>query len=205
MSTINELLLILSDPSQVRDIQNSLNFLVPPVADEPVKPDGFFGPRTGRLLGRAIAQNRLLPKHTINDAGVKLVAGFEGFKDTAYLCPGDVWTIGYGHTHNVKEGDTMSRETAWEVLKVDLRHAEGCVTRLVKVPIGPNMFSALVSWAFNVGEGNAEESTLMRLLNHRNFQAAADEFPKWKYAGGGILDGLVRRRQAERALFLKDL
>ena len=83
-----------------------------------------------------------------------------------------------------------------------MHHIEGAIRRLIKTPLTINQFSALCSWGFNVGSGNVQSSSLRILLNRGDVEGAADEFPKWRKAGGRVLSGLVRRRVAERALFL---
>lgn len=139
----------------------------------------------------------------VNAAGLDLIRRYEGLRLTAYLCPAGVWTIGYGHTGDVQPGQTITRERADELLRADLRNAEGAVSRLIRVPLSDNEFSALVSFAFNCGIGALEGSTLRRHLNGGLRLAAAGEFWRWCYGGGRRLEGLVRRRADERALFLK--
>ena len=84
----------------------------------------------------------------------------------------------------------------------DLESSEGWVRRLIKTRLSENSFSSLVSFTFNVGPGSLQRSTLRMKLNRSEYQGAVDEFPKWRIAGGRILGGLVRRRAAERTLFL---
>lgn len=145
-----------------------------------------------------------------NHRGKAIVKNAEGLYLTAYLCPANVWTIGYGHTRGVKAGDTCTEAQAEAWLVEDLAAAEAAVARLVKVPITDNQFSALVSFCFNVGADEdtdtiAEglgDSTLLRKLNACDYIGAANEFTKWNKGGGRILNGLVTRRLAERNLFL---
>ncbi|HXG01499.1 MAG TPA: lysozyme [Bacteroidota bacterium] len=119
----------------------------------------------------------------------------------AYLCPAGVWTIGYGHTGGVKEGDRITLQQAEELLKQDLERFEECIRRSVTVPLNQNQFDALVSFAFNVGCMALENSTLLRKLNAGDYAGAAQEFGKWVKSRGVILPGLIKRRDAERALF----
>jgi GH24 family phage-related lysozyme (muramidase) len=113
-----------------------------------------------------------------------------------------VWTIGYGHTKTAEPGMVITEAQAEELLREDLAEFEEAVTEAVEVSINSNQFSALVSFCFNLGAGSLFQSTLLKLLNQGDFQGAADQFPRWDKAGGQALEGLTRRRKAERALFL---
>ena len=138
----------------------------------------------------------------IGKAGLDLIKDFEGWRDTAYLCPANVLTIGYGSTGpHVKAGMKISKERGEELLKDDLDRFEKAVTRLVTVPLHQNQYDALVSFAFNVGISALERSTLLKRVNAKLFDQAAAEFAKWNRAGGRVLAGLTRRRAAEAALF----
>lgn len=138
----------------------------------------------------------------INEQGLRLLKNFEGLRLRAYLDPVGVWTIGYGTTSGVRPGMTITVQQAEELLKRDLIRFENIVDRYVKVPLNSNQFSALVSFVYNVGAGAFSGSTLLRLLNQNNYRGAADQLLRWVNAGGRSLPGLVRRRRAERALFL---
>ncbi|MGF1461042.1 MAG: lysozyme [Leptolyngbyaceae cyanobacterium] len=143
----------------------------------------------------------------INSDGLTIIKHFEGRELRAYQDSVGVWTIGYGHTSaagppQVYAGQTITEQQAEDILKKDLELFEGGVRDLVKVPVNGDQFSALVSFSFNVGLGALADSTLLRKLNAGDYQGAADEFPRWVKAGGETLPGLVRRRDAERALFL---
>lgn len=143
-----------------------------------------------------------LPRR-ISQAGLELIKHFEGLRLCAYLDPVGVWTIGYGHTKfHARPGNCISEPEAEEILRNDVEVFEAAVSRLVKVPLTQNQFDALVSFAFNVGVGALERSTLLKKLNAGNCQGAAAEFPRWVYAGGRRLPGLVRRRAAEKEIFL---
>lgn len=137
----------------------------------------------------------------INEAGLNLIRDFEGCRLKAYLCPAGVWTIGYGHTQGVKPDMVISQLQAERFLRQDLKRFEEAVTSLVKVPVTPNQFSALVSFAYNVGTGALYDSTLLRKLNKKDYKGAAAEFLRWNKAGGKVLPGLTRRRIAEKDLF----
>jgi len=133
--------------------------------------------------------------------GVELIRHFEGCRFDAYLCPAGVWTIGYGHTADVKEGDSIDQEAAEAFLIEDLEKFEQAVTRLVEVPLTQQQFDALVSWTFNLGAGNLAESTLLRKLNNYQYAEVPEQMMRWVRAGGKVLEGLVKRRAAEAALF----
>ena len=133
--------------------------------------------------------------------GVELIRHFEGCRFDAYLCPAGVWTIGYGHTADVKEGDSIDQEAAEAFLIEDLEKFEQAVMRLVEVPLTQQQFDALVSWTFNLGAGNLAESTLLRKLNNYQYAEVPEQMMRWVRAGGQVLEGLVRRRAAEAALF----
>ena len=137
--------------------------------------------------------------------GIELIKKFEGCVLTAYKCPAGIWTIGYGHTTGVKEGQTITNKEAEALLKQDLLTFETYVSNLVTVEINQNQFDALVSFCYNLGPGNLKTSTLLKLLNNGNFEGAAEQFDRWVYAGGKKLSGLIKRRAAEKALFLQPL
>jgi lysozyme len=144
----------------------------------------------------------------INARGVELIKHFEGLYLTAYRCPAGVWTIGYGHTGiehqdgTVRPGRKITKEEAEELLRHDMREFGTRVAPLVKVPLNDDQFSALVSFAFNVGMSAFTGSTLRKKLNAGDYAGAAAEFAKWTKAAGKTLSGLVRRRASERNLFL---
>jgi len=114
-------------------------------------------------------------------------------------------TIGYGHTKNVKIGQKITVQEAEQLLMNDLTPFANGVLKEVKVPITQNMFEALVSFTYNVGLGALRTSTLLKNLNQENYKEASNQFSKWISSKGQILQGLVKRREAEKALFLKDM
>lgn len=138
----------------------------------------------------------------INADGLRLLKSFEGLRLQAYQDSVGVWTIGYGTTSGVRPGQVITEAQAEALLKRDLNRFEAAVEDLVNVSINDDQFSALVSFTYNVGEGALASSTLLRLLNSRDYQGAAEQFLRWNKAGGMELAGLTRRRRAERALFL---
>lgn len=137
----------------------------------------------------------------ISKAGLDLIKQFEGLYLKAYRCPAGVPTIGYGHTAGVAMGQVITQQQADDYLRRDVRQFERAVERQVSVPLTQGQFDALVSFAFNLGEGALAQSTLLRLLNAGDYAGAAAQFDRWNKAGGRVLPGLVRRRAAERALF----
>lgn len=142
-----------------------------------------------------------------SDKGIALIKQFEGCKLTAYQDSVGVWTIGYGWTQPVdgkpiRAGMTIKQETAERLLKTGLVSYENDVSRLVKVDLTQGQFDALVSFTYNLGARSLSTSTLLRKLNAGDYAGATDEFLRWNKAGGKVLNGLTRRREAERALFL---
>lgn len=139
----------------------------------------------------------------ISDRGVELIAKYEGCRLEAYKCPAGVWTIGYGHTAGVKQGDKLSsQETAKALLKEDLKKYGGYVNQCVKegilsFPLTQNQFDALTSFCYNCGNGS-----LRRLVNGRDAATIAEKLLLYNKGGGKVLAGLTRRREEERALFL---
>jgi len=141
--------------------------------------------------------------HT-NKAGVDLIRQFEGCKLETYICPAGVPTIGYGHTgRDVQLGTKITQDKAEGLLINDLRLFEQGVEHLCPT-CTPNQFSALVSFAYNLGLHALEGSTLRRLHNAGRYADAQAQFGKWVNAGGRKLGGLVRRRAAEAALYGAD-
>jgi len=139
---------------------------------------------------------------TYSQNGLNLTEQFEGLRLTAYQDSVGVWTIGYGHTGNdVRPGLTITQQQANNLLMQDTQSAAAAVNRLVTVAINQDEFDALVDFTFNLGQNALAGSTLLRKLNAGDFAGAAAEFPKWCKAGGKVLQGLVRRRQAEQQLF----
>ena len=138
----------------------------------------------------------------VSNNGINLVKRFEGLELKAYRDSVGILTIGYGHTHAVKAGDIITGEQADAFLREDLQVAELTVNTNVNVKLTQGQFDALVSFVFNLGSGNFVKSTLIKKLNAGDYAGAADEFGKWVNAGGKRLPGLVKRRAAEREVFL---
>jgi lysozyme len=145
----------------------------------------------------------------LSDAGLDLIKRFEGLRLKSYKCSAGVWTIGYGSTRiwgrPVEPDDAITDAQADDFLRQDVAKFESAVNSVVRVPLTQNQFDALVSFTYNLGEGNLKRSTLVRLLNDGNYHSAADEFLRWNMAAGVVVPGLTRRRAAERALFLQGM
>ncbi len=133
---------------------------------------------------------------TASDKCLDIIKEFEGLKLTAYQDSVGIWTIGYGHTRGVHEGDTVTQAQANYNLAVDVEGAEQAVNRMVPESCTQNQFDALVSWTFNLGAGS-----LKTMLAH-GWDNVPTEMVRWDKAGGKVLPGLTRRREAERDLFL---
>lgn len=167
-----------------------------------------------------------------SDKGIHLMHMFEGYRDKPYLCSASMWTIGWGHVLYQdqiklpivrKEGYTgvlraelplrpednriWSKDELVEIFKADLVSFERGVLRLapnLDSPEHQHKFDACVAFSFNVGLGNFQRSTIRQCIKREDWDAAADAFMQWTKAGGKVLKGLVRRRDAERALFSSD-
>jgi len=139
----------------------------------------------------------------ISNTGIDFIKRWEGLRLTAYRCPAQVWTIGYGHTKTARRGMTITEKEAERLLRQDVEVYEYSVRKLVQVELNQNQYDALVSFCFNVGRGAFAQSTLLRVLNEGNYQRTAREFHKWVHAGRKVLPGLVARREAESEMFLE--
>ena len=137
----------------------------------------------------------------ISNKGLNLIKHFESLQLKAYKCSANVWTIGYGHTKNVKEGDRISEDQANYFLMQDLYSVERAIIRHVKTEINQNQFDALCSLIFNIGITAFKDSTLLNKLNNNDFNGASNEFKRWNRVNGIVMRGLIRRRQAEEDLF----
>tara|TARA_R100000541_G_scaffold16383_2_gene26068 strand:- start:279 stop:722 length:444 start_codon:yes stop_codon:yes gene_type:complete len=137
----------------------------------------------------------------ISQEGLGLIKKFEGCELEAYVCAAGVWTIGYGSTKEVKEGDKISQEEADKLLLHEMDEYEGYITDNVTVDLKQNQFDSLVSWVFNLGPTNLKASTMLKVLNLGNFEGVPEQMKRWNKANGKTLDGLIRRREAEALLF----
>ena len=140
--------------------------------------------------------------------GLDLIKHYEGFSSAPYKCPAGYWTVAYGaiwgiHGTRVDEDHPdVSKEQGNQLLRRDVGRSEKAVLRLIKVPLSDGQFDSLCSFVFNLGSGALQSSTLRRRLNRGAYEEAANEFPRWVFAGGRKLKGLIRRRKDERRMFL---
>ena len=145
----------------------------------------------------------------ISNSGISLIKSFEGLQLQAYVDAVGILTIGYGHTGpDVHKGLTITEEQATNLLAEDLNSFEAAVTKLIAIPLNQNQFDALVSFTYNVGIGSLGSSTLRCRLNaHEDPKTVVQqEMVKWcKGDKNKVLPGLVKRRQAEVALFCKQV
>jgi len=139
-----------------------------------------------------------------SDPAASFIAHWEGCRLSAYLDVANVPTIGYGRTTNVRMGDTCTQEQADAWLAEEVEQFRRGVRGAVLVPLNDNQLAALTSFAYNCGLAAFRGSTLLRKLNMGDYQGAADQFPVWNRAGNRVVQGLINRRAAERALFLKE-
>lgn len=139
----------------------------------------------------------------ISKNGIALIKKFEGCRLTAYKCPSGLWTVGYGHTRGVKKGQKITQRQAEAYLLEDIKTFENGVNKYVSVPLTQNQFDALVSFTYNCGLTAFKNSTLRKKLNAKDYAGAGKELLRWNKANGVVLDGLKRRRNAEKDLFDK--
>lgn len=143
----------------------------------------------------------------ISQEGIEIIKRFEGCSLKKYRCPAGFLTIGYGHKieYGEKISDTISLPKAQELLESDIFSTEIRLEKCLKgVEININQYSALVSFTFNIGIGNFSKSTLLKKLKQYDYNGASLELTRWVYANGKKLRGLIRRRESEKALFLKE-
>ncbi|WP_223164448.1 lysozyme [Massilia rubra] len=143
----------------------------------------------------------MTPEMQYSTTGLALTEQFEGCKLTAYRDSGGVWTNGYGNTHGVVPGSTITQQQAVADLQKNIQTSVNDVNLLVSVQLTQGEFDALVDFDFNLGRGNLQKSTLLTDLNAGNFAAAAEQFDKWDRCNGTVLAGLLRRRDAETKEF----
>lgn len=137
----------------------------------------------------------------ISAEGLALIKKFEGCELEAYKCSAGVWTIGYGHTKGVEEGMTITKDQAEEMLLEELVEYEKAVEEAVHNQLDQCMFDALVSWTYNLGPTNLNNSTMLKVLNAGEYDEVPAQIKRWNKAGGKVLEGLIRRREAEALLF----
>ena len=141
----------------------------------------------------------------LSQRGIDLIKQFEGYSSKAYPDPatgGAPWTIGYGTTNGVKPGMIITAEQAERMLRDDVAKFESGVSSLITAPTTQGQFDAMVSLAYNIGLGNFGKSTLLKKHNARCYTCAADQFRVWNRANGKVMNGLTKRRAAERELYM---
>lgn len=145
---------------------------------------------------------RLIMTRRISAAGLEHIKHFEGLRLSSYFCSSNVCTIGWGHTgQDVKPGMVITRERAEELLRQDLDKAERAVAELVKVSLTDGQHAACVDLVFNIGRDAFARSTLLKLLNKRQFTQAGDQLLRWVHSGSAVIAGLQRRRLAARNMW----
>jgi lysozyme len=143
---------------------------------------------------------------SMSHTGLKMMMQAEGLRLEAYPDPGtgaEPWTVGFGHTGpDVKPGMTITKEQAEMLLRDDVRFAEIGVRSYTTVPLTQSQFDALVDFAYNCGIGAMRGSTMLKKLNSRDYLGASEELLRWNRAGGKVMAGLTKRREAEKEMFL---
>lgn len=144
-----------------------------------------------------------MTSYTTSNAMRQLIEGWEGCRLAPYQDSVGVWTIGFGHVgDDVYEGcDPISQEMADQLLAADLGRFEVAVNGMVADATMQQQFDAMVSFAYNLGEGSLRGSTLLRMHNAGDYDGAAQQFGRWNHAGGQVLAGLTRRRAGEAAVY----
>lgn len=141
----------------------------------------------------------------LSQRGIDLIKQFEGYSSKAYPDPatgGAPWTIGYGTTNGVKPGMIITAEQAEKMLRDDVARFESGVSSLIAAPATQGQFDAMVSLAYNIGLGNFGKSTLLKKHNARCYTCAAVQFLVWNRANGKVMNGLTKRRAAEREVYM---
>ena len=137
-----------------------------------------------------------------------LIKKYEGFSEKPYKCSAGVPTIGYGSTFYLNgnkvtmKDSPISEEVALSILFSVVEDFSKKVEKLLKVSVNQNQFDALVDFAYNLGIGNLQKSTLLKLVNNKDFVGASKQFKLWNKANGKVLNGLTKRRKEEEELFL---
>lgn len=176
----------------------------------PVLPSPGFGKSGSIELVNKLADLYGLPANddvlTPSTAAINLIKQFEGCELKAYPDPGsggDPWTIGFGATgEGIRKGVVWTQQQADERLRADvMRFGKGVAAAIGDAPTTQQQFDAMLSWAYNIGLKAFGDSTLLRLHKAGNYTLAADQFGRWVNASGKRLNGLVKRRAAEAALY----
>ena len=161
----------------------------------------MFFLKLSECIRGALAPRPIGEKMQISEEGKNLIKKFEGCELEAYKCAAGVWTIGYGHIKTAVEGMKIDQATANELFDEEMGEYETYVNTAVTVPLSQNQFDALVSWVFNLGNGNLNASTMLKVINSSDHAGVPAQIKRWNKAGGKVLEGLIRRREAEALLF----
>ena len=137
----------------------------------------------------------------ISIEGIALIKKFEGCRLESYKCAAGVWTIGYGSTKLITQDMSITQDEAEKLLIKDIAEFEEFVLEASEMPLSQHQFDALVSWTFNLGPSNLNASTMLKVLNKGEYEDVPAQIKRWNKAGGKVLDGLIRRREAEALLF----
>jgi lysozyme len=137
----------------------------------------------------------------ISEEGISLIKKFEGCELSAYKDAVGIPTIAYGRIKNVGMGDSCTKEQAEDWLAEEMPEYEGYINDQVNVDLTQNQFDALCSWVYNLGPSNLKKSTLLKVLNKEEYEDVPEQIIRWNKAGGKVLEGLTRRREAEALLF----
>ena len=137
----------------------------------------------------------------ISKEGIALIKKFEGCELKAYRCAANVLTIGYGHTKDVTEDMEITQEEAETMLIHELMDYCNYVDMYVEVPLEQHQFDSLVSWTYNLGPTNLKSSTLLKVLNDKDYKGVPAQIKRWNKANGEVKQGLIRRREAEALMF----
>jgi lysozyme len=137
----------------------------------------------------------------ISSEGIALIKKFEGCEKKAYRCAANVLTIGYGHTKDVTEDMEITQEEAENMLRHELIDYCNYVDMYVEVPLEQHQFDSLVSWTYNLGPTNLKSSTLLKVLNGKDYEGVPAQIKRWNKANGEVKKGLIRRREAEALMF----
>lgn len=171
--------------------------------------DAIIATQGLETFANLIGYNLVAPKtdRDISQSGFDLIKLFEGVKLVAYQDQAGIWTIGIGTIKypngvRVRKGDTCTLAQALSYLKNDCLWVDRCLDTAVTVPVSQNQFDAMASLVYNIGETAFKSSTLLGLLNDKDYSGAANQFDRFIYAGGKKSSGLINRRAAEKKLFL---
>lgn len=144
----------------------------------------------------------MIKGHFVKDRQLHFIREVEGFQREAYQDEGGVWTIGFGHTRDVKEGDTISTHKANVHLNADIVIFEIQLQKLVRVDLTNNQYMALLSFIYNIGATQFADSTVLKYVNEGKFDLVPDELRKWNRVNNEVSLGLTRRREKEAKLFM---